>query len=116
MYPVLQLMEESILEPFEGPFVPLGLCSFPLTSYQWHKGHHILKTQIFLHQNDEKIVWKHNSCTWGQSTGFREKPDWLFAPLKHTQPAGLFLLNCSELTYESVSHCDTVHPCTPLCM
>ena len=34
MYPVLQLMEESILEPFEGPFVPLGLCSFPLTSYQ----------------------------------------------------------------------------------
>lgn len=47
MYLVPQLMEESILEPFEGPFVPLGLCSFPLTSYQWHKGHHILKTQIF---------------------------------------------------------------------
>ena len=34
-------------ERFEGPFVPLGLCSSPLTSYQRHKGHHILKTQIF---------------------------------------------------------------------
>ena len=31
-------------ERFEGPFVPLGLCSSPLTSYQRHKGHHILKT------------------------------------------------------------------------
>lgn len=47
MYLVPQLMEESVLEPFEGPFVPLGLCSSPLTSYQRHKGHHILKTQIF---------------------------------------------------------------------
>ena len=44
MYLVPQLMEESVLEPFEGPFVPLGLCSSPLTSYQRHKGHHILKT------------------------------------------------------------------------
>ena len=61
------------------------------------------------------MVWRHNSCAREQSTGLREKPDWLFAPLRHTQSAGLFSLSCSELTYESFIHCGSVHPCTPLC-